>query len=256
MSSKFAASRLVALTASVIREKGGAMLAAAPWLLGVVILTLPFAVHASRYAVPLHQLYLLCALLNVLALAAVTWGWIRKLALDDALSKPIWGGGAGGLKYLALFVLLVVTVVQLLRLTGNIPILIYFSMPNSLSPVRNPTGEALFFALVIAALLVLWIPVMYLCRAMAISLVNVAVSGEYGLRTLREKIRFGRWPLLVALFFLIASAGVTAAAIPRAQYHLSVSSVAFSAAGIVVCIALLAVVVAMSAVAYRGSANH
>lgn len=256
MSIKLGAGRLVAATASVLRRQGRAMLAAAPWSLAAFTLTLPFALTFSRLNQPSDLLWAALALINLIAFARMTYAWHRIAALGEAASLPAARGGSGEARYLVLLSAIAIVITALARATGDLPYAVYMLLD------APPDGR--FYAALLAALAVIWLPVLYALAVYGVSLPRAAVTGEYGLGGIRADeagtggvrapMPYPRWPLMVCLLALIAMASFAAINLEPLTYGaFEADHWPMAAPSVLLCVPITFVVMAMYAVAYRDS---
>lgn len=243
MSKPLAAGRFFAEAFGVIRQQGRRMVAAAPWSFGLFVLSLPFALLVSRSFGSIQYAFLVLALVNMIALARMTFAWHRVIVLGDAVNAG--GGGNAEAKHLALLMLFVIVAAAVLRATADMPIVIYFAMGG--------VGDTRFFVTLFAILAVLWVPMLYAGSVYALSLPRAAVAGEYGFREARAAMPFKRWPLAAALFALILSVGLAKVMMLNVANRLKVSDIAYGVLFLACTIIMTLVVTAMCAVAYRES---
>lgn len=248
MANKIAGSRLVGMTCTAIRQHAGKMVASAPWSLCLFILTLPFAFLAFKSVGTIQYVFLMLALVNLLALARMTFAWTGVIAeADPTVQQPVRTGNAEA-RHLALVMLFVVVAGALLRASADIPLLLYFAM--------NGVGDSKFFAILFTVLGLLWIPTAYAGALCLPSLARAASVGEYGFGAMRRAMRFRRWPLAVALFALIVFAGFTKTMVAEVARRMTWSGVAYGLVGSLICVALIVIVTVMAAIAYRESSRH
>jgi hypothetical protein len=245
VASKLAGTQLIALTFKAILQQGRRMMATAPGSLAAFIITLPFALLVSDSVGTMQFVFLLLAMVNLLALARVTFAWFGMLVGRDTAAAQLARGGNAEAKHLALLVLFVVVVGAILRASADIPILLYFAMKG--------VGDAGFFIALFIVLGLLWVPFVYAGAVVALSWVRAVAAGEYGFKAMRDAMRFKRWPLVTALFVLLVSVGFTKAMVADVARFPTTSGVGFSAAGMLISIGMFVIVSVMCAVAYRES---
>ncbi|CAB3685081.1 hypothetical protein [Achromobacter pestifer] len=221
------------------------MLTAAPCSLAVFVVTLPVALILTRYAGSYLPLFLLLAVLNMVALARVTLAWYRMTILEGAVyAWTPWGGRARA-RYLIVLVLLIAVAAALLQTTGDIPYMVYV--------VLSENSEVLFYCVLFVVLVLVWTPFMYLGSVGLLSLAHMAVTGKLEYASMRPSMRFKRWPLMAALCLLMACAGVTRSMLTDYGKIWSTDNLGYGVLGMLLCIILAGVVTVMSAVAYRES---
>lgn len=248
MPNKLGARRFVAATAGAIRQQGRAMLAAAPWSLAAFTLTLPFALLIANLFPYGGWLFLALALINLIALARMTVAWHRVVNLQDSASVAAARGGAAQARHLALLGALVIAVTALARATGDLPYVIYMLIGGS--------NDNLFWSTLIASLVLVWVPVLYVLAVYGLSLPRAAVTGEYGFRGTRAAMPYKRWPLMFALLLLVAVAGYAGSTLSTLAYEYTRAGLAQSAVSVLLCISITFVVATMYAVAYRDSVGN
>ncbi|WP_176089061.1 hypothetical protein [Achromobacter anxifer] len=246
MSHKLGARRFFAATASAIRGQGRAMLASAPWSLAAFMLTLPVALMSANLFPYAGWPLLALALVNLIALARMTFAWHRVIGLQGPAGAADARGGTAEARHLALLGLLVLAVAALARATGDLPFLVYV--------LTNGSGDHLFWIALAAALMLVWLPVLYALALYGQALPRVAATGEYGLRGLRAAAPYPCWPLMLALLLLTALAGYAGYALRTQIYEYPEVGMAQGVLAAVLCMPVLFVVMAMYAVAYRDSA--
>ena len=123
MSNTPGARRFIAATASAIRTQGRAMLAAAPWSLAVFTLSLPFALLTPKPYQFRDWLFVVLALVNLIAFARMSYAWHRVVnhAADDGAAR----GSAGEARHLVLLAALAIGVTYLARVCGDLPFVLY-----------------------------------------------------------------------------------------------------------------------------------
>lgn len=243
MSIKLGAGRLVAATASVLRRQGRAMLAAAPWSLAAFTLTLPFALTFSRLNQPSDLLWAALALINLIAFARMTYAWHRIAAAGEASRLPAARGGSGEARYLVLLSAIAIVITALARATGDLPYAVYMLLD------APPDGR--FYAALLAALAVIWLPVLY---ALAVYGVSLPRADEAGTGGVRAPMPYPRWPLMVCLLALIAMASFAAINLEPLTYgSFETDHWPMAALSVLLCVPITFVVMAMYAVAYRDS---
>lgn len=221
------------------------MLTAAPWSLAVFVVTLPIALILTWYAGPYLPLFLLLAVLNMVALARVTLVWYRMTILEGAAYVWTPWGGRARARYLIVLVLLIAVAAALLQMTGDIPYVVYV--------VLSESSEVLFYGALFVVLLMVWTPFMYVGSVCLLSLAHAAVTGKFGYWRTRPSLRFKRWPLMAALCLLMSCAGVTRSMLTDYGKIWSTDNLGYGVSGMLLCIVLAGVVTVMSAVAYRES---
>ena len=245
MASKLAGTRFIALTFKAIRQQGRRMMTVAPGSLAAFIVSLPFALLVSNSVGTMQFVFLLLAMVSLLALARLTFTWLAMLVGRDEAATQLARGGNAEAKHLALLVLFVVVVGAILRASADIPILLYFAMKG--------VGDTGFFLALFTVLGLLWVPFVYAGAVVALSWVHAVAAGEYGFNAMRGAMRFKRWPLVTALFVLLVSVGFTKAMVADVARFPTTSGVGFSVAGMLISIGMLVIVTMMCAVAYRES---
>ncbi|MGE6919074.1 hypothetical protein [Achromobacter kerstersii] len=259
MSIKLGAGPLVAATASVLQRQGRAMLAAAPWSLAAFTLTLPFALTIFRVNRPSDLLWAALALINLIALARMTYAWHRIAAggeasrlpvarsgSGEASRLPIARGGSGEARHLVLLSAIAIVITALARATGDLPYAVYMLL--------DAPSDGRFYAALLAALAVIWLPVLYALAVYGVSLPRTAVTGEYGLGGVRAPMHYPRWPLMVCLLALIAMASFAAINLEPLTYGgFETDHWPMATLSMLLCVPITFVVTAMYAVAYRDS---
>jgi len=245
VTTKLPASRYFALTASTLRQRGGALWRSTPWAFAVFVLTLPIALLLPHLSLVYSPFFLL-VVVNVLALTRLSVSWLRQTVAgghaDDAdwrLGKPEW-------KVVALLALLIAIGMGLMYATARVPILLYFSL--------DANADSVFFVCLFLALAAIWAPVLYGVSTFAPSLARVAVSGQYDFWRTRQARRVHAWPMMSMLFLLAVFVVITGALLSTAVSDMSAAAIALGLAGILLCIALVMMATTMSAVAYREQA--
>ncbi len=236
----------MAATAGAIRRQGRAMLAAAPWSLAAFTLTLPFALMSANLYPYAGWPLLALSLISLIALARVTFAWHRVIGLQDPADVAAARGGPAEARHLALLGALVIALAALVRGTGNLPFMVYM--------VTGGADDYLFWSALAAALLLVWLPVLYALAVYGLALPRAAVTGEYGFRGLRAAMPYPSWPLMLALFLLAALAGYAGYALRTQIYEYPEVGMAQGVLAALLCVPLMFVVNTMHAVAYRDSA--
>lgn len=256
MSSKLGARDLMAATAGTIRREGRAMLAAAPWSLAVFTLTLPFALLVYRLNQARDLLWVALALVNLIALSRMTFAWHRVVVLRGAGEAGGAGnigdigdvrGGTAEAKHLLLLSALAIGTAVLMRATGDIPFVLYMMLDGP--------ANAVFFGSVIAAIALVWVPVLYLLAAVGTSLPRAVATGEYGFRSMRAAMRYPRWPVMLTLFLLIVVATFAYGYLFPLTYFVREAELAKGVFTILLSVVMTFVLMTMLAVAYRDSAQ-
>lgn len=247
MSSKFGARHLLAATAGVVRRQGGAMLAAAPWSLAVFTLTLPFALLVYRLNQATDLLWVALALVNLIAFSRMSFAWHRVVVLGDVSGARVAHGGTAEAKHLLLLSALAIGVAALMRATGDVPFVLYMMLDGR--------ADAVFFGSVIAAIALVWLPVLYLLAAYGLSLPRAVATGTYGFRGIRASMRYPRWPLMLTLFLLLAVATLAYGYLYPLTYFVTGAGVARSVFAVLLSVMMTFVLMTMLAVAYRDSAE-
>lgn len=247
MARKLAGRRLIALTFNAIGQYGRNMVAAAPWSLCVFFLSLPFALLASKSVGAIQFVFLLLALINLLALARMTFAWMDVVASRDVVIEQPKRPANAEAKHLALLVLFVVVAGAVLRASADIPLWLYFAL--------NSGGDAKFFVALFSLLGLIWVPTIYAGAVYVPSLPRAASSGEYGFKVVRQTMAFRRWPLAIVLFGLVVSAGVTKTLVVDVARRVTLSGIAYGLLGMLICTAMMVIAAVMAAVAYRESSR-
>lgn len=246
MSIKLGAGPLVAATASVLQRQGRAMLAAAPWSLAAFTLTLPFALTIFRVNRPSDLLWAALALINLIALARMTYAWHRIAAVGEASRLPVARGGSGEARHLVLLSAIAIVITALARATGDLPYAVYMLL--------DAPSDGRFYAALLAALAVIWLPVLYALAVYGVSLPRTAVTGQYGLGGARAPMHYPRWPLMVCLLALIAMASFAAINLEPLTYGgFETDHWPMATLSVLLCVPITFWVTAMYAVAYRDS---
>ena len=221
------------------------MLAAAPWSLAVFTLTLPFALVVSPLYGPRDWLILALALVSLIAFARTTYAWHRVVLLDGiARSAPPRRAGSQARHFLLLGAL-AIGVMALARTTGDLPYVLYMLMGGG--------NEPLFYGVLIALLVVVWVPVLYGLAVYGPCMPRAVVTGAYGFGAARAALRYPRWPLMLGFFvLLVLAAHATNDLLPLMYDYVGVQALQ-GALGAVACVAMTFVLTAMIAVAYRDS---
>ncbi|MGV2861861.1 hypothetical protein [Achromobacter sp. AGC39] len=243
MSQTFSARRYFSATAGAIRHQGRAMLAAAPWSLAAFLVSLPFAILAASLAWTGSGLYLLLAPVNLIAFARVTFAWHRVVVLGGGANPDAARGGSAEARHLVVFGVLVLIVAILARATGDLPYVLYMMM-------NGPDTNA-FLAALAAAVLVVWLPVLYCVAVLALSLPRTAVTGDAGLRGIRAAMPYPRWPLVLALAVLVSLGGFAHSALTEYLHYATNEGLLWTAVYVVLFAVMTFVAAAMVAVAYR-----
>lgn len=250
MSSKLGARHLIAATAGTIRRQGRAMLAAAPWSLAVFTLTLPFALLVYRLNQARDLLWVALALVNLIALSRMTFAWHRVVVLHGAGLDGNTGAARGGTaeaKHLLLLSALAIGTAVLMRATGDIPFVLYMMLDGP--------ANSVFFGSVIAAIALVWVPVLYLLATVGPSLPRAVATGEYGFRSLRAAMRYPRWPVMLTLFLLIVVATSAYGYLFPLTYFVRAAELAKGVFTILLSVFMTFVLMTMLAVAYRDCAE-
>ncbi len=247
MARKLAGRRLIALTFNAIGKSGRHMVASAPWSLCVFFLSLPFALLAFKSVGAIQFLFLLLALINLLALARMTFAWTDVVASRDAVVEQPKRAANAEAKHLALLVLFVVVAGAVLRASADIPLWLYFAL--------NSGGDAKFFVALFCVLGLIWVPTISAGAVYVPSLPRAASSGEYGFKVVRQTMVFRRWPLAMVLFSLVVSAGVTKTLVADIARRATLSGIAYGLAGMLICTAMLVIATMMAAIACRESSR-
>lgn len=221
------------------------MLAAAPFSLAVFTLTLPFPLITSTLYGPRDWVMFALALVNLIAFARVTYAWHRAAVPGDGSNVETARGGTGEARHLALLGIVSIALMVLARTSGDLPYVIYMLMGGS--------DASWFYGVLLASVLVVWLPVLYAAAAYALSLPSAAVKGEYRFREMRVAMRYPRWPLMLGLFALLVLAGFAAGSLRPLTYGFT-DGIVPGAVGAVLCVAMTFVLTAMFAAAYRDSA--
>jgi len=245
LSNKLGARHFVAATADAIRQRGRAMLAAAPWSLALFILSLPFALLISNLFPYGNGLFMALALINLIALARMTGAWHRVVKPGGLTGVGAHRGNAAQARHLALLGALVITATAMARATGDLPYVIYMVLAGS--------NDAVFWSALCAALALIWVPTLYALAMYGLSLPRVAVTGKYGFQAARTAMPYKPWPLMLALLMLIAAAGHAGYILGMLAYGYPDVGLARAAISALLCVPLVFVVAAMYAVAYRDS---
>ncbi len=245
MSSKPGSGRFIAATIGAIRQHGRAMLAAAPWSLAVFTLTLPFALMTSRLYGLLDWLILVLALVCLIAFARTTYAWHRVILLGETAQGATPRGGNSEARHLVMLGGLTIAVMALARATGDLPYVLYMLMGGA--------NEPLFYGVLIALLVVVWVPVLYGLAVYGPCMPRAVVTGAYGFGAARAAMRYPRWPLMLGFFvLLVLAAHATNDLLPLMYDYVGVQALQ-GVLGAVACVAMTFVLTAMIAVAYRDS---
>ncbi len=232
-------------TAGAIRRHGRAMLAAAPWSLAVFLLSLPFTILAASLYWLKGGLFLLFALVNLIAFSRMTFAWHRVIArADDTRIEA--GGSTAQAWHLVMLGLLAVVVTALARATGDPPYVLFALM--------NGPASGLFFAVLVPVVLVLWLPILYGLALLAPALPRAAVTGATGLRGVRAAMPYRRWPLMLALGILVSAGGLAHSALYEYLGYAVDGGPYWIVAYLTLFIVMTFVVGAMVSVAYRDGA--
>ncbi len=223
------------------------MLGAAPWSLAIFTLSLPFALMTSALYQPIDWLWLLLALVNLIAFAKMTFAWHRVVVLGDAARATAARGTTAEARHLALLAAFAIPVALLTRANGDIPFIVYILL--------NGAQDAWFWAALIAVQLLIWVPVSYLLAAYGPCLPRVAATGEYGFRTQRAATQYPRWPLMLMVLVLVAVAGYFNSDLVELRRNLTDGHAYLGALGILLCVPVTFVLMAMLGVAYRDCAK-
>ena len=246
MSSKLGAGRFIAATVGVIRLQGRAMAAAAPWSLAVFMLTLPFALVASTPYQMRDWAILALALVNLIAFARTTYAWHRVVVRGEAAHAGPTRGGNGEFRHFVLLGGLAIGVMALARATGDLPYVLYMLMGGA--------NEPLFYGVLIAMLALVWMPVLHALAVYGPSLPRAAVKGDYGFGAVRAGMRYPRWPLMLALLLLLVLGAHAANDLRPLAYDYVGLQALQGVLGAAACAAMVFVLTAMYAVAYRDAA--
>lgn len=226
------------------------MLAAAPWSLAVFTLTLPFALLVYRLNQARDLLWVALALVNLIALSRMTFAWHRVVVLHGAGRDRNTGAARGGTaeaKHLLLLSALAIGTAVLMRATGDIPFVLYMMLDGP--------ANSVFFGAVIAAIALVWVPVLYLLATVGPSLPRAVATGEYGFRSLRAAVRYPRWPVMLTLFLLIVVATFAYGYLFPLTYFVRAAELAKGVFTIFLSVFMTFVLMTMLAVAYRDSAQ-
>ncbi|MFY3603590.1 hypothetical protein ACOTHZ_12745 [Achromobacter xylosoxidans] len=232
-------------TAGAIRRHGRAMLAAAPWSLAVFLLSLPFAILAASLYWLKGGLFLLFALVNLIAFSRMTYAWHRVIARADD-TRIDAGGSTAQAWHLVMLGLLAVVVTTLARATGDLPYVLFTLM--------NGPDSGLFFAALVPVVLVLWLPILYGLALLAPALPRAAITGATGLRGVRAAMPYPRWPLMLALGILVSAGGLAHSALYEYLGYALDGGPYWIVAYLTLFIVMTFVVGAMVSVAYRDGA--
>jgi len=247
LSSKPGARRFLAATAGAISQRGRAMLAAAPWSLAVFTLSLPFALLIANLFPYGGWLFLALALINLIALARMTFAWHRVVTLVDPPGVAAARGGVAQARHLALLAALVIAVTAVARATGDLPYVVYMVVGGS--------NDNLFWGALFASLALIWVPMLYALAVYGLSLPRAATTGEYGFRGARGAMPYKRWPLMLALLLLVAAAGHAGYTLRMLASGYTDAELAQGAVSVLLCVPITFVVATMYAVAYRDSVD-
>lgn len=242
MSNTFGAGHFIGATASVMRHRGRAMLAAAPWSLAVFVLSLPFAIlAASLYWIRGGQ-FLLLALVNLIAFARMTFAWHRAIAGEGVRAEAVQGGTPQAW-HLVMLGGLAIVVTALARATGDLPYVLYMLL--------NAPPTALFFAALLLVVLVIWLPVLYGLATLTPALPRAAMTGVAGFRGIRGESPYPRWPLMLTLGMLVSAGGLAHNKLLEYRGYATSEGLAWVAVYLALFIVLTFVAGAMVSVAYR-----
>lgn len=219
------------------------MLGAAPWSLAAFALSLPFALLVSTLYKPSDWLFVLLALVNLIALARTTFAWHRVIVPGHAKGAETAHGGSGEAWHLVVLAAITIAVAALGRGTGDVPYVLYM--------VMNAPAGAVFFCALIALLTLVWLPVLYALAVFGLSLPRAAATGECGFRGIRAAMPYRRWPLMLMLLALVGVAGLTYGNLYELVHFFTGIGLIQAVLGTVLCVSLTFVVTAMYAVAYR-----
>jgi hypothetical protein len=237
------ASRFIATTAQTLRQQGRSMLAAAPWSLAIFTLSLPFALMTTRLYQPIDLLWVLLALVNLIAFARMTFAWHRVVVLGDAAPATAGRGAAAQTRHLLLLAALALPVAVLARANGDVPFIVYVLL--------NGADDARFWLALMAVQVLIWLPVCYLLATYGLGLPRIAATGEFGLRTLLTMKRYPRWPLMLGLLLLISVAGYFNGDLIELRHQLTNVDAVTGALGVLLCVPITFVLMTMYGVAYR-----
>lgn len=221
------------------------MLSAAPWSLAIFTLSLPFALMTTRLYQPIDGLWVLLALVNLIAFAKMSFAWHRVVVLPDAARATAERGTTAEARHLALLAAFAIPVALLARANGDVPFIVYMLL--------NGAEDARFWAALIAVQVLIWVPVSYLLATYGLCLPRLAATGEYGFRTIRATMRYPRWPLMLVLLLLVSVAGYFNSDLVELRRHLTAAGAYAGALGILLCVPITFVLMAMVGVAYRDS---
>ena len=219
------------------------MLAAAPWSLAAFLLSLPFAILAATLAWTGSALYMLLALINLIAFARVTFAWHRVVVLGSGANPDAARGGSAEARHLMVFSVLVLIVAVLARATGDLPYVLYMLM--------NGPDTNKFLAALVPAVLVVWLPVLVCVAVLALSLPRTAVTGDASLQGIRAAMPYPRWPLVLALAVLVSLGGFAHSGLTEYLHYATNAGLLWTAGYVVLFAVMTFVVAAMVAVAYR-----
>lgn len=243
MSNPFGAGRFIAETTHALRQQGRAMLAAAPWSLAIFTLSLPFALMTTRLYQRIDLLWVVLALVNLIAFARMSFAWHRVVVLGDAARATNGRGPAVRTRHLLLLAALAIPAAILARANGDVPFIVYVLL--------NGADDARFWLALIAVQVLIWLPVCYLLATYGLGLPRIAATGEFGLRTLLTMKRYPRWPLMLVLLLLISVAGYFNGDLIELRRHLTNADAFAGALGVLLCVPITFVLMAMYGVAYR-----
>lgn len=223
------------------------MLAAAPWSLAIFTLSLPFALMTTRLYQRIDLLWVVLALVNLIAFAKMTYAWHRVVVLGDAGRSDATQGSTGEARHLVLLALFAIALAVLTRANGDVPFIVYVLL--------NGAEDARFWAALVAVQLLIWVPVCYLLAVYGLCLPRVAATGEYGFRSIRATMRYPRWPLMAMLLLLVSVAGYFNSDLVELRLDLTNIDALWGAVGVLLCVPITFVLTALYAVAYRDSAR-
>lgn len=229
------------------------MLGAAPWSLAIFTLSLPFALMTSRLHQYVDLLWVALALVNLIAFARMTFAWHRVVVLGEAGRATTERGGNAEARHLVLLAAFAIPVAMLVGANGDVPFIVYVLL--------NGADDARFWVALIAVQLLIWVPVFYVLATYGLSLPRVAATGEYGFRNIRATMQYPRWPLMLLLLVLLSVAGYFNSDLVELRRHLTgadaiggaIAGTIPGALGVLLCVPIIFVTMAMYGVAYRDS---
>nr|WP_255702020.1 hypothetical protein [Bordetella sp. LUAb4] len=221
------------------------MLGAAPKSLAVFAFSLPFALLVSRLYQPSDCLFVLAALVNLIAFARTTFAWHRVVNQRDAKDSAGADGSTGEARHLVLLAAITIAVAALGRATGDVPYILYV--------VMNAPADAVFFGTLIVLLALIWVPVLYALAVYGLTLPRTALTGDYGFRGIRAAMPYKRWPLMLMLLVLVSVAGLTYGFLYELKHDFTATGPIQALLGTILCVLIAFVVTTMYAVAYRDS---